>query len=918
MKAITTFKLTQTTNNSARQSTLRLALWCLLSVVVSGFSGQRASAQAIKPGDTVAIHVSAASLAEVENPSATLLTPYGFQFPGPEQYLGYALRDLRDYLGKTTGAKLSLQAMDAAAPGGIFAGTTAEYSAFKPQSEKGRAALVSSDPEAFVIEAQGSKLYLIGKTDFGVIAAIYTLLDNIGVKWFAPGDKWENVPQPKALELAALNASSSGPSYKSRLMFSNYGVNSTPQEPGKREAEVVLWMLRNRMGGSAYVQNQHNEEIIPPALFETNPEYFAKTTKGPYLSQAKDGRLKRELARHKPEVVELAVKNAIKYFEENKGKGSTYDTYSLETGDGITPDEEGVEQFGNATDLNFWFANEVAKGLEKAGYKDKWVGILSYHDHADVPSFDLHPQVSPVLTNGLTPYTKLTTEERLDGFRARKANRLGVYDYFNVASWSLNWPGSSNAGNAPVVAANLKRWHEHGARVFQAESTDSWGDGGPGNYIMARMLWDVNGDPSKELDEYYQGAFGPVAPEVRALYEDWSRFATRYMPRYRRDEMAYWHSLISTADAKLKDQPVMRSRLNDLKRYYLYINAWREFHLEFKDPRMPSRDERFWKLVRYVASNRGQGAFHARGLVPTLFPMANGYKIPLDPQKMGPELTALSVNHNDEAALKALPVYDEAAIDRMFAAARLPLDNSVADKSTLDVRVRLLQTNAKGDAQLNFPKIYLPSGIGATAEYLIHVLAPTPKLTFEVRADRWNAGAAERLLYVHGPTGKVLKQVSVKADEPATFELSDVAPGLYTVMTADTGTLQISVRGGNIAGAMRGFHNTWGLNPMRPTTMPQDEEITLYFLVPAKQSTLNVRMTQGTVDIGFENGDTIATGINAAVDKPVHELTFAVANQPRVAYVTWKSNHQSSIGFVIDETAIFNLSPDAVLYESLN
>lgn len=106
---------------------------------------------------------------------------------------------------------------------------------------------------------------------------------------------------------------------------------------------------------------------------------------------------------------------------------------------------------------------------------------------------------------------------------------------------------------------------------------------------------------------------------------------------------------------------------------------------------MPSREERFWKLARFVASNRGQGAFHARGMMLTLFQMtdyqmADYWKIPLDKEKMGPELTALSANHNDEAALKAMPVYDEAAIDKMFAASRLPID----DAPVLDFNAVLL------------------------------------------------------------------------------------------------------------------------------------------------------------------------------------------------------------------------------------
>lgn len=76
-----------------------------------------------------------------------------------------------------------------------------------------------------------------------------------------------------------------------------------------------------------------------------------------------------------------------------RAKGSFYDSYSVEPGDGVPPDEESLARIGNhtPTDLILWFANQMAQGIEEAGLKDKWIGVLSYSDHAGVPSFDLHP-----------------------------------------------------------------------------------------------------------------------------------------------------------------------------------------------------------------------------------------------------------------------------------------------------------------------------------------------------------------------------------------------------------------------------------------------------------------------------------------------------------------------------------------------
>ncbi len=91
---------------------------------------------------------------------------------------------------------------------------------------------------------------------------------------------------------------------------------------GERETAYTLWNLRNRMGGSGYVANYHNQEVIPQELFKTRPELFA------VINGKRD---QREIARANPEVVKMGVQTAIKYFKDNEGKGSYYNSYSVET-----------------------------------------------------------------------------------------------------------------------------------------------------------------------------------------------------------------------------------------------------------------------------------------------------------------------------------------------------------------------------------------------------------------------------------------------------------------------------------------------------------------------------------------------------------------------------------------------------------
>ena len=89
------------------------------------------------------------------------------------------MRDLRDYIQRIAGAQATLSPLALAAKSGIFAGTYTQFPLFKSQKSEAPIALWSSDPEAFVVEVQGDRLYLLGKSECGVIAAIYTFLDRL-------------------------------------------------------------------------------------------------------------------------------------------------------------------------------------------------------------------------------------------------------------------------------------------------------------------------------------------------------------------------------------------------------------------------------------------------------------------------------------------------------------------------------------------------------------------------------------------------------------------------------------------------------------------------------------------------------------------------------------------------------------------
>ena len=911
----------QAANSGANHAVATAFALLLFGVSLGGGHISVSAAESIiAAGETLPIVVSSEDFDEAEDPSVDPAdSGGGFWIPGPERFHGWALRDLLDYLQRMTGAHFPLTRREKGAQRDIFAGTFADFADFNPTGPEAQKAFASTDPEAFVVEVQGDNLFILGRSKAGMIAGIYTLLDRLGCKWLAPGEVWENVPQLRGLTLGdKLNAASRGPSYQARFFYCSFGPNSDVSQRRLRATQYALWCLRNRMGGSAYTANHHNDPaMVPPELFQQRPELFA-------LAQGK--RNAYGLSRANPDTLTLALESAVKYLKANEGKGSYYRSFSVETNDGSPACEESLKKIGNhtATDLNYWFANEMAAGIEKAGLKDKWVGMCSYSDHAGIPSFNLHPRVAVVVTTGLDFSSGgLTVEQRLDGLRDRGCKRLGLYDYLNLITWSLDKPGCSPAADALLVAANLKRWHNHGATTYLAETSDSWISGGAGHYLAARLLWDVTADSQDELNAYYRAAFGPAAAEIRALNEDWAALPLKVkmppgalpgLPKISRERCARWHEWISRAESQVKDKPALLARIKALKRYYLYLNLTREFELDLVDPRLPSKQERYIRLLRYVGSNRGEGSFHALGLFVTLLSAAPQHG--LDSTKWPQEFAGIATNITDEKAWQTFPSITDAEIDAMFSAAALPTDGSLA-AGTFDPRLAVVSTAGSPPAELKFPKLHGPPGVAR--QYVLRVTAPTPKLTFEiVTGSPHGAGMPQRTVLLTDERGNELKRLEFSTDRPASFDVTDLQPGVYLATFPEFGAEQITVRGGNTLGAVRTAGDGWGFNPMRRSDHKESDELKAYFVIPPGRESLSVRLSEGVVAVGLEGDRLLAAEIRGTEGAPPHKIMLEPSDTPKVAYVKMVRATPSTMGLVIEGVTHYSSEPAHVLYERLD
>jgi hypothetical protein len=250
---------------------------------------------------------------------------------------------------------------------------------------------------------------------------------------------------------------------------------------------------------------------------------------------------------------------------------------------------------------------------------------------------------------------------------------------------------------------------------------------------------------------------------------------------------------------------------------------------------------------------------------------------------------------------------------------KLPLDGRAADPAVLDPAVKLFPAEAKPPAEITFPKLHGPPTPGGPRRYVLQVVVPTPKLTFHVTAGNPLGGGTEkRTCTVTGDGGEELKHLEFKVGEPVSFELKDVKPGVYTALLPDFGAEQITVRGGNTFGAVRASDD-WGFNPFRPADLKAGEDYRAYFLVPAGATSLKVRLSIGTVTLGFLDGDVIAPAVkgSAQLSKESAEFKFPAADKARVAYVRWAGEFHLSQGLVVEGVTLYSPDPAYVLHERL-
>ncbi len=479
-----------------------------------------------------------------------------------EKSLNAAVDDLANYLQKMTGAEFKIE--NKAAEKGIFLlgadSPLAPADATKALDGKGKeASLIRSTP--------AGQLFIVGTSDMGISHGIYYFLEQLGCRWYMPGDNWTIIPRRESIRLKIDVVAA--PAFKMRAFSGTGGFGGKlPIDPEMRlQGRWDDWKRRNRFGGEIALAGHSGEAFNTKhkAILQEHPEYLAEIEgkRVPWSLIAKP-------CISNPEMVKLYAKDRVDDFRRRQANPNDPHSFavSVEPADGGGHCEcEKCRKLGTVSDRVFTLANAVAKEVAVEFPKGR-VSLFAYNQHAAVPSVALEPNVYVTAIPYGFQRTEMDPEELLSAW-GRKVGALSMYDYWSIPDWTHDLPNFNYPKTAPE---RLRFWKKQGVEGFLSESTYSGGAMGAAWYLSGRLMWDLQADEKAVLDDFYKGSFGPASEPMKRMLERWAANFT-----FTTHELALSFRDLEEALKRTADAPSARARMLDCGRYVQYLRLWFEY-----------------------------------------------------------------------------------------------------------------------------------------------------------------------------------------------------------------------------------------------------------------------------------------------------------------------------------------------------
>lgn len=430
-----------------------------------------------------------------------------------------AAKEIQNFVAKISGAKLEIvnSGEDLQQKIPVYLGSAASPQLDKLINEKG------NDPYSFVLLVDAQQVSLRGLSPAGTRVAAYELLEQLGVRWYMPGELGTVVPTTKNIRVAE-QTTIQVPSFAARWTTS--GRNS--KKPGEE------WMQRVRMGGPNFPSShgisieqkgatdaakaKNKTDGAAKSLFDEHPEYYALI----------DGKRKAsQLCISNPDVLKLAIASTKQYFQNNPGAewigmgpndGRGFcecdNCKALDAGD-----YDPIAHQVSMTDRYVGFFNKVLEGI-KNEFPTKKIGFYAYAAY-------MRPPVKVKPDPKIVPATAVIGLCRLHGMGnpicpEKSYEKQLTTDWGKLVPEVYNrgyWYNLSDPGLPFFMISRLKNeipvGRALGVHGWRVETADNLAAELPSIYIAAKLMWDDKADVNALMSDFCSNFFGPAALPMR-------------------------------------------------------------------------------------------------------------------------------------------------------------------------------------------------------------------------------------------------------------------------------------------------------------------------------------------------------------------------------------------------------------------
>ncbi|MFA6108324.1 MAG: DUF4838 domain-containing protein [Candidatus Latescibacterota bacterium] len=378
-----------------------------------------------------------------------------------------------------------------------------------------------TDPASFRLVVRPGTVAMVGLFDQGTLFAAYELLEQLGVRWFIPGDLGTVIPKARTVA-AALQDTIQRPAFAARIL-----------DP----ISETEWKRRLRLGGLS--PGAHGFPFAPDP--QTRPELFAH----------ENGRPTGQLRVSSPEVLRqviAACRAALAPKPGTKPKGleegvwehlpcaygrdpaSQYISMGPNDGAGFGSDPWDADDMDplngrlSVTDRYIRFYNLVLEDLQR-DYPKVGIAFFCYSNYMRPPVREKpNPRILPVFApidvcrfHSIDNPRCWERHSYLDWVVDRWRS-LGVEMVYRGYLFNLADPGMP-ISMIRQVRTEIPYYHRKGMIAWTQEIHPMWAYHAPALYLAAKMLWNPDLDVDATLDEYFTKLYGPAATAMRAHFD---------------------------------------------------------------------------------------------------------------------------------------------------------------------------------------------------------------------------------------------------------------------------------------------------------------------------------------------------------------------------------------------------------------